>query len=196
MLRTNVSPRRLLATLVVLAGVALSAPPGARAGTLDQQQPSFADGSAAARGPDTPSPLSLAQTFTAGLSGALDQVDLALARDESTVGPLTVEIRDVVEGGAPDSTALASESVEATKVPTENQGLAFVEIRFDSPTEVAAGSQYAIVAYTGDSNFYRWGEDSSNPFAGGSAFTTGSSSVGRLAPTGARYRVGRSRAAR
>ena len=47
MLRPKVSLRRLLAALVMLAGVALSAPAGASAGgpLLDQQQPSFADGS-------------------------------------------------------------------------------------------------------------------------------------------------------
>jgi hypothetical protein len=174
MLRTKVSRRRLLAALVVLAGVALSAPAGASAGgpVLDQQQPSFADGSATARGPDTLSPLSVAQTFTAGLSGGLDGVDLPLARAAETAGPLTVEIRSIVEGGVPGTMVLASESVEATKVPTESQGLAFIEIRFDEPATVEAGVRYAIVAYTGDSNFYRWGVDFSNPYAGGSSFTT------------------------
>jgi hypothetical protein len=173
MLRTKVSLRRPLAALVVLAGVALSAPAGASAGgpLLDQQQPSFADGSAAARGPDDPSPLSLAQTFTAGLSGGLHGVDLALARAAETAGPLTVEIWNVIEGGVPGS-MLASESVEASKVPTESQGLAFIAIRFAEPATVEAGVRYAIVAYAGGSNVYRWGEDSSNPYAGGSAFTT------------------------
>jgi hypothetical protein len=174
MLRPKVSLQRLLAALVVLAGVALSAPAGASAGgpLLDQQQPSFADGSTATRGPDNPSPLSLAQTFTAGLSGGLDGVDLPLARAAETAGPLTVEIRNVIEGVVPGTMVLASESVEATTVPTESQGLAFIAIRFDEPATVEAGVRYAIVVYTGDSNFYRWGLDSSNPYAGGSSFTT------------------------
>ena len=38
MLRTNVSPRQLVAALVVVAGVALSAPAGAWAGEPDQSQ--------------------------------------------------------------------------------------------------------------------------------------------------------------
>jgi hypothetical protein len=129
----------------------------------DQQQLNFADGSTATRGPNNPSPLSLAQTFTAGRSGGLDRVDLPLARAAETAGPLTVEIRNVIEGVVPGTMVLASESVEATKVPTESQGLAFIAIRFDEPATVEAGVRYAIVVYTGDSNFYRWGEASSNP---------------------------------
>jgi hypothetical protein len=60
MLRPKVSLRRLLAALVVLAGVALSAPAGASAGgpLLDQQQTSVAARGARVLGPLSVNPVS------------------------------------------------------------------------------------------------------------------------------------------
>jgi hypothetical protein len=151
---------------LVALGVLALAPAGAWAQTLDQQQTSFAAGSGAIAGPEL-TPASKAQTFTAGLSGELDQVDLALAQPTTpSVGPLTVEIRNVV-GGAPGTTVLASAAVPAASVPTVDQGLAFVEVPFDSPAAVAAGGQYAIVAYTGGSDVYGWGRAGTDAYAGG-----------------------------
>jgi hypothetical protein len=165
--------RRLLSVALVVVGVLALAPAGAWAQTLDQQQESFAAGGEIINGPDRGAGGgdSAAQTFTAGLSGALDRVDLALAQASTpSVGPLTVEIRDAV-GGAPGTTVLASTEVPQPNVPTGgSQALAFVEVPFDSPTTVAAGSQYAIVAYTGGSDFYQWGRSGADLYAGGSRF--------------------------
>src|SRR5215213_8887946 len=150
--------RRWWSVALVALGVLALAPAGAWAQTLDQQQPSFAAGSQRITGPSR-GPDSLAQTFTAGLSGGLDRVDLALAQASiPSVGPLTVEIRNVDDSGAPGTDVLASIDVPAESVPIGgNDALAFVEVQFDSPADVAAGGQYAIVAYTGGDDFYQWG---------------------------------------
>src|SRR5919109_876106 len=147
------------------------APAGAAAGTLDQQQTSFTSSDIIA-GPE-PSPdfaRSAAQTFTAGLSGQLDQVDLPLAKSIQTDGPLTVEIRDVV-GGAPGTAVLASAAVPAASVPLGGtQQAVFVAAPFDSPADVAAGSQYAIGAYTGGDDVYNWGRAAADAHPGGALF--------------------------
>jgi hypothetical protein len=159
-----------LSVALVASGVLALAPAGAFAQTLDQQQTSFATGAANIVGPGFV-PFSGAQTFTAGLSGELDRVDLPLVKPIQSVGPLTVEIRDVIASGAPGSAVLARAEVPATDVPTGgNQAIAFVEVEFDPPATVAAGSRYAIVAYTGGSNAIRWGIDFAGPYGGGSAF--------------------------
>jgi hypothetical protein len=158
--------RRLLgpamAAAVVVAALSL-APGSALAGTLDQQQLDASGGSLA-----IDSGLSHAQTFTAGLSGAVDQVDLDLQTVGTPTPPLSVEIRDV-SGGMPGTTVLASHSVPASSIPAS---LAFVAINFASPAPVVAGTQYAIVAYGSNipPNEYGWGVAVGNPYPGGGQF--------------------------
>ena len=93
--------------IAAVAGVAALIPAaGASAGTLDQQQTTPGFGSIA-----VDASFSRAQTFTAGLTGQLDQVDLKL-QGMSLTTPLTVQIRDgsgtvvvartVVPGPVPD----------------------------------------------------------------------------------------------
>jgi VCBS repeat-containing protein len=158
------SLRRTLPVVLAALGLLALTPAAARAGTLDQQQTSTAGGGATIQLSS-----SLAQTFTAGLSGTLDQVDLALRRSSGAVGPLTVEIRNVA-GGAPGADVLASASLPAASVPTAET--AFVAVPFAAPATVAAGTQYAIVAYAGGAfqDFYSWGRAGADLYAGGSAF--------------------------
>jgi hypothetical protein len=168
-------PRRLLPVVVAALGLLALAPAGAGAQTLDQEQPNF-DFNRAIQGPGTGSPISRAQTFTAGLSGQLDRVDLVLTKGSAlTVGPLIVEIRNVDASGAPGTTVLASTQVQAGDVGTGVSQLAFVAVPFGSPAAVAADGQYAIVAHTGDGNAYRWGVSQVNPYARGLAFTSDAS---------------------
>jgi hypothetical protein len=157
----------LLSLALVTLGVLALAPAGAWAGTLDQHQESFASGGVAIQGPELFAE-SHAQTFTAGLSGQLDRVDLALNQGSTpSIGPLTVEIREVV-GATPSTAVLASAAVPAASVPTGGgDALAFVAVPFASPAEVEAGSQYAIVAYTGARDFYSWGHAGADLYAGG-----------------------------
>src|SRR5438128_2024054 len=95
---------KLALALSVACAICLVAPGSALAGTLDQQQ-------TAATGPQAEvySNQDWAQTFTAGLSGGLDQVDLNLAQQilgaSAPTTPLTVQIQNV-SGGVPGGTVL------------------------------------------------------------------------------------------
>jgi hypothetical protein len=168
--------RRML-TLALAAACAgcLVVPEAASAGTLDQQQP---DG--APPGFDVDSTQSMAQTFTAGLSGGLDQVDLKLSETATAVTlPLMVEIRNAA-GGQPGDTVLAGESIPASAAPPF-MSPAFVPVSFASPAPVTAGTQYAIVAYNADlapTRFWGWADAAANPYAPGSAFFQGASPPG------------------
>jgi hypothetical protein len=145
--------------------------PGAAnaAGTLDQQQTEtssyyFVEGPQVS---PFKSGFSLAQTFTAGLSGSLDQVELPLRRRAQTTLPVNIQITSVESGGAPNNAGvLASTTVPASEIPTSGTG--FVAITFTVPPSVVAGAQYAIVAYTADSNegAYEWGGSTPNPSTG------------------------------
>ncbi|MHB8575667.1 MAG: HYR domain-containing protein [Dehalococcoidia bacterium] len=144
---------------VVIGFVAVPAG-SALADTLDQSQ---TDGSG--------SPIQItasrhvssgAQTFTAGLTGGLDRVDLDLAGDAST--PVEVEITSA-SGGKPGGTVLASTSLASSSVPEKPL---FVEVDFASPAQVTAGTQYAIVAFTADtSGEDRWYTSPGDPYSSG-----------------------------
>ena len=132
--------------ITAVAGVAALIPAaGASAGTLDQQQTISNFG-----GLQVDSTHSKAQTFTAGLTGQLDQVDLALSGLSLTT-PLTVEIRDGSATG-PGTTVLATASVPTSAAPSSES---FVPVAFTYPASVTAGTQYAIVAYN-DSVGWFW----------------------------------------
>jgi hypothetical protein len=155
--------------LLICAACAL-APGGALAGTLDQQQTS-SEGA----GFQIHSGQSVAQTFTAGLSGEIDQVDLDLEKSGAPTAPLTVEIRSV-SGGVPDSTVLGTATVPASAVTLFPP--AFVPVSFAVPAPVTAGTQYAIVAYaaTAQSDRYEWSLGATpDPYPAGAAFFIASS---------------------
>ena len=148
--------------VAVISALAVSSPAAALAGTLDQQQTDSSGGSVGIA-----SAGSAAQTFTAGISGNLDQVDLDL-EDSGNPDPLVVEIRDV--SGVPGNKVLASNNVPGTAVPSLP---AFVPVKFNPPAAVASGTQYAIVAYTSGVSLYRWEHSpTGNPYPGGLAFTS------------------------
>jgi hypothetical protein len=137
--------RTFLITAVV-AAAALVPAANASAGTLDQQQTISNFG-----GLQVDSTHSKAQTFTAGLTGQLDQVDLALS-GLSLTNPLAVQIRDG-SATAPGDTVLASASVPTSAVTGSES---FVPITFTSPASVTVGTQYSIVALTNDSSSWFW----------------------------------------
>jgi hypothetical protein len=155
-----------LASLAAAAMTALlltSAAP-ASAGTLDQQQTSqnSSIGLSSSQSP--------AQTFTAGISGRLDRVDLWLEKSATLPSPVTVEIRNT-SAAEPGNTVLA-----AASVPDSAIGLSpgsFVAITFAAPPPVAVGTQYAIVAYN-SANVARWRyQNTGNPYSRGAAFVSG-----------------------
>lgn len=142
------------------------------AGTLDQEQPWPDDGTGGGvhvAGPSVPvglAPFSRAQTFTAGLSGALGQVDLHIAKEThfDTTAPLVVEIRNV-DGGVPGPAVLASTTVPAADVSPR---MSWVAVRFASPAIVTAGTQYAIVLYSEHLYTLTGIVDEGGAYAGGS----------------------------
>jgi hypothetical protein len=155
--------------LIAVCTAGLLAPGAALAGTLDQQQTD------AGAGKFVHSTQSVAQTFTAGISGGLDQVDLNLVLPGGTpTAYLSVELRDV-SAGAPGGMILASQSVPVSSV---SASAAFVSVTFAPPAPVVAGGRYAIVAYTAapSVNGYGWTFSSSlDAYAGGGIFVTANS---------------------
>src|SRR3954454_8440906 len=159
---------RATSSLIAVFVACLLAPGVAAAGTLDQQQPAD-DALALALAPSGSG--AGAQTFTAGITGGLDQVDLALARIGTPLTYLTVEIRDV-SGGAPGQAVLAARSIPPSAVT--NTTAQFIPVQFNLPAPVVAGTQYAIVAYSGNpvGNWYGWFVRLSDVYLGGQAFSS------------------------
>lgn len=107
------------------------APVQAAGETLDQQQ-TTGDRATSGRTP-------MAQTFQAGMSGAIDRVSLMLAPGQSGA-TASVEIQEV-SGGQPDGVVLGS-SPSAAIVACCNQ---WQDFSFSPTVPVAAGTEYAIV---------------------------------------------------
>jgi len=133
--------RRLRITLTIFALslflAALAGSAGA-AGTLDQQQPvvDLAVGGFAIGGFYEQK---LAQTFTAGVSGQLVEVQVPASCD--TGSNLLVSIYGA-SNGLPSATLLASQSVNSAAL---SGGGVFNAVDFSSPATVTAGSQLTIV---------------------------------------------------
>ena len=121
-----------------------------------------------------------AQTFTAGLSGGIDQVDLHLESHGAPTAPVTIEIRNT-SGGDPGTTVLATQSVPASSIPTIPS---WVTVNFATPATVTAGSQYAVLAYSPSlsaTQRYEWGYDVDS-YAGGRFTYTNSPPSGPWTP--------------
>jgi hypothetical protein len=165
--RSRIFVAALAATATVVLGVAAPA----SAGTLDQQQPNQVNGPALFGPGDGPQ--SLAQTFTAGIGGSLDQVDLSLDVLGNPPSPITVEIRSTV-GGVPGplSAVLATAGVPTAGLAAFPNP-AFVSVPITPALPVTAGTQYAIVAYNNGAigNAVGWGEVSAgNPYTRGTGY--------------------------
>ncbi len=147
-----------VAALTLLAAAVAHAAP---TGTLDQQQTDTSNTWWGGFGPlFEPRSWAVAQTFTAGLSGVLNQVDLRL---KSMEGPATIAIYTVDSTGAPGSTVLASTTV--APVAAE----AWVEAAFSSPATVAAGTKYAIVVRSDATGDWLLSE-STDPYPAGDSY--------------------------
>jgi hypothetical protein len=152
--------------LAVCAALTLGAAASASAGTLDQQQTSSNTNAGIHSG------VSGAQTFTAGITGGLDQADLLLSTANPIPEPLIVEIRNAPEG-SPGTSVLASGSIPNSALGPDPP--AFVPVTFATPAAVTAGTQYALVAYTTHVGndalgwYYQIGGD---PYFGGAFFAT------------------------
>jgi hypothetical protein len=147
--------------------VLIFAAPAQAAGMVDQEQTTV-DGELGIF-----QSLWMGQTFTAGISGKLDQVDLA-ARQNAGLGlPLIVQIR-TVSGGLPSGTVLSTTT--ATVVNTTFTAL--ISIPLSTPVNVVSGTQYAIVAGSSipeppGGNALTVGAAASDAYAGGDAALSG-----------------------
>jgi hypothetical protein len=163
---------------ILLSGlltIALAGACAAATGTLDQSQAQTSTppmGSVAAGTQWT------AQTFTAGLSGTLDQVDLCVMR-VSTPDALTVQIQGVV-GGVPSGSVLASATVRDSDVAQESGG--WLVVQLNPPAVLSAGTQYAIVlsapgglARPPSVRMYLWNFVYGDPYPAGRVVKSGNS---------------------
>ncbi len=157
---------RLFLASAACAALLLGAAASASAGTLDQQQTSSSSSAGLF------ATQSAGQTFTAGITGGLDQADLLLSNAGGpSAEPLTVEIRNA-SAGRPGTSVLASASIPNSAIGTTE---AFVPATFATPAAVTAGTQYALVAYTTHVTndccgwFY---QDATDPYSGGAGFNS------------------------
>jgi len=168
-------------TSVILAVIAS---PAAATGTLDQSQaiipPTFAF---------APRNVTyIAQTYTAGVTGTLDQVDLLLSRLDPLDRNLIVQI-ETTNGGLPSGVVLDSSQLTPSQVTVSNfPDLSFVSVPLSgSPT--VAGDQYAIVvadptATPFGGSQYLWGGASGDPYSPGEALLTFDAGASWLEQTG------------
>lgn len=170
MVAARVSRRATARTAVVavlgVLGLGLAPAEAWAAGSLDQQQTQASGGSAIVglTPPFSGAPTSWAQTFTAGMTGALDRIDVDLTSSIYGDGPVGIELR-TVSGGVPSSTVLAS---ALTSDPIAE---GWNTVTFATPPRVLAGTQYAIVATNSGSEVDWLLSSNTNPYAGGTNFT-------------------------
>jgi hypothetical protein len=127
--------RALCAALAVsLCVLAASAASASAAQVLDQSQTSGSPGIGV--GPNQ----SAAQIYTAGITGALTEVDLYIGEYGSGVaGPIDVSIESVTPSGQPDGTSLFGAAYDPS------QGLGWVIVPISPGVPQIAGTRYAIV---------------------------------------------------
>ena len=148
--------RRAAAAIVPILLLALPMATQA-AGTLDQQSTSFGNARALIGTHENTQDVIHAQTFRAGASGLLDQVDLPVRVVGSPNVPLTVEIWALDGAGLPVA-ALGSAVVPQASLPTCNTPecvdkspagdyttFSFTSVPLTSPAAVTSGTDYAIV---------------------------------------------------
>lgn len=99
----------------------------------------------------------MAQPFTAGMTGALTRADISVAPWSSTQSNLLVEIYEMNDG-VPVGSALASSAVPVADIQAmqTDRNLNTLTVNFSSPAQVSSGSQYAIVASTSAGEGYHW----------------------------------------
>ena len=93
----------------------------------------------------------VAQTFTAGRTGKLDQVSLAaMPISAGSQTPFRVTIRNLRSNGAPGSTVLASGTYAGAGSPDPSS---LVDIALRSPAFVVRGHEYAITVSSEPATF-------------------------------------------
>jgi len=119
----------------------------------------------------------LGQTFTAGMTGNLDQVDLDLEYGTAATVPTLTAMITSTSAGLPDAT-LATAVIPRSSVNTGS--FAWTQVAISPAVPVTAGAQYAIVlvspASEAGGNAYSWATDFLvDSYAGGAAVVTNGS---------------------
>ena len=174
----GIRPRAtLVSALFVLAALMVTVPL-AGAGILDQSQPVVTNTVVNTWDSDYS-----AQTFTSGITGGLDRVDLPVAHGVVGANPLVPFIVEIwpLSGGTPrKGPALASASILKTSLPLRGATPpGFSTIRFVPPAPVTAGVRYAIVlpelanCGAGDHECFGWyAGPAGDPYPAGAGFTS------------------------
>ncbi len=163
--------------IAVLVGVlvVLGALPAAAQGalTLDQHQEDGPTGFIVGDHNPADNPFTIAQTFTAGMSGPLGKVELYLSKLNIVEGPqppadpITVELRTVSGLDPSDPPPLATATIPASAIPIAQEP-GWVPATFLTPYTVTAGIQYAIVASTDSAYSWHGSSGLSDAYTGGS----------------------------
>jgi len=164
MKRLSLTARAAALGTIAVAACAMAATVAWATGTLDQSNPGPSNSATGECGASE----EVAQTFTAGLTGSLDTVELALFR-HGTIGNVVVSIvgtGDLLHPGEPDvSDILASQTISQDAIQDP--------VVFDTPASVTAGTKYAIWVTTpdcvsnGGDNELLWWETVSNQYENG-----------------------------
>jgi hypothetical protein len=181
--RTNTRRARLAPLLAVgvLLGLAACTPPPPRVHVLDQQNIGLQQNMSARVDAYVCNSklwnLEVAQSFTAGVSGMLDQVSL-VAWKYPSAGSLDVAIRPLGPDGLPGSTTLGDGSYSGSQSSTTQT---FLDIPLAHPAKVVKGTQYAIVVTTPvaidcpSGTIYGWNLfGSTDSYSGGQVWQRGS----------------------
>ena len=170
--------RLLTLSTILLVAISASAVPALASGSLDQEYDSGFGLITAVNGSNQK-----AQLFTSGVSGTLDQVELAVSNYGTSSAVLTMTLQ-TVSGGVPSGTALATASVP--RGSTQNNG-SWVSFVLTSPIDVAAGTEYAIVLSTAEANAnngYGWATNSTNSYTRGAEFSSSNAGTSWSTVTG------------
>lgn len=154
--------------VVVLASGLVVAPAAQAASTLDQNVPDSASNTS------VESTKNVTQSFTAGLTGALTSIDIAL-QEYGSGGDVTVGVYAVDGSGKPTGAALASTIVPPSAIPplgAWSAGAAIVNVAFSPAPQVIAGTQYAyvIAAPNATGGAFYSAYEAASPYTGGAAW--------------------------
>lgn len=168
--------RRLPLAIVALVAVSLTSTIATPAYASDL------DVSIPAGGSDYPVTVDFtrAQTFTAGVTGTLDRLEMDVVQTPWTNAPLDIELRTVAVDGSPGSSTLAQMQVPLSAVPTHTVQ-DWLSVSFPTAPQLTAGEQYALVLSSAtpffgpnsdnpDLAYYAWMADRTEPYAGGAAY--------------------------
>lgn len=116
------------------------------------------------------------QTFTVGVNGMLDHIDVLLGAADPTAGSFTFELLSTTATGAPDYASAPLATVAASyDLTSSNYGFSTLDFRSDN-ISVSVGDKLAVVGITGSGvattglAVPNWVGTDGNPYAGGAYY--------------------------